>query len=459
MMYSGKIIKNSYYLPFKCKCLSSVNNRLPKQEYNLHYFMISSSNPFSDNEMHLIEYNDQCCSIRNIDIFDHKEEFQHMVCLDMHENRNHEEKEILLCTSALYSSDIESNNHYNSSQLKSRCSLYLGKINNFEDELKADGESETDVREQMEMNKQWNQNLTQQERQNEDVGVETKNDEEINDLELERKECFNEDERLNEKVNENLPKKRLVNREKKKKKKLKRLYDLSTNQSYIDIKHIAVDDYEREFRRIGIIDKYSYGIFERGENDMNFVLSKYMERELNYGIFDPHHENVIAVISDTNVYGYDIKSNTEIFSAHTNHKANLSCIDFNSNIPNVIITSSNDGYIKFWDLRFLENAFLTINIHSHWITSIHFNNFHDELLLSTSTDNTVKLHKIEYPTNLNLQDKETNYKLIKTYTDHEESVYQGVWSKTDAWIFASLSYDGKCVVNSVPIEQKYKILL
>ncbi|GAB69046.1 hypothetical protein PCYB_144740, partial [Plasmodium cynomolgi strain B] len=240
---------------------------------------------------------------------------------------------------------------------------------------------------------------------------------------------------------------------------LDKLCELRADQPYAGIKHIAVDDHAGEFRRIAIIDKYRYNIFGRSQNDMDFVASKNMDRELNYGIFDPHHDNILTVISNTNVYGYDIKNDVEIFSTFTNHKADLSSLDFNPNIPNVIVTSSNDGYVKFWDLRFLSDAFLTVNIHSHWVTSIHFNNFHDELLLSTSSDNTVKLHKIGYPANLNLKKKDTNYQLIKTYSDHEESVYQGRWSKTDAWVFASLSYDGKCVVNSVPTEEKYRILL
>ncbi len=50
-------------------------------------------------------------------------------------------------------------------------------------------------------------------------------------------------------------------------------------------------------------------------------------------------------------------------------------------------------------------------------------------------------------------------KLIKTYDEHEDSVYSVAWSCCDAWIFASLSYDGRMVINHVPPAEKYKILL
>ncbi|KJP87246.1 hypothetical protein AK88_03163 [Plasmodium fragile] len=430
-MHSGRILKNSYYLPFKSKCLSSLNYQLPEQSYHLHYFLLGTCNPFTDNEIHLIEYNDQSCTVRNVEVFDHKEEIKHLVCLDVCEKGDGKGKDILLCTSAVVSGDFGSTSQISpdTGGLQCRCFLYRGSVNNFdEEELVAGGETDTG---KSKVENQASRNL-------DDLGKQENRP--VNSIAHELKKDKSMDGG-------------------KGKAALDKLCELGGEKPYDGIKHIAVDDDEGKFRRIAVIDKYRYDIFGRSQKDVDFVASKNMDRELNYGIFDPHHENILTVISDTNVYGYDIKNDVEIFSTFANHKADLSSIDFNPNIPNVIVTSSNDGYVKFWDLRFLTDAFLTINTHSHWITSIHFNNFHDELLLSTSSDNTVKLHRIDYPASLNLKKKETNYQLIRTYSDHEESVYQGMWSKTDAWVFASLSYDGKCVVNSVPMEQKYKILL
>ena len=72
-------------------------------------------------------------------------------------------------------------------------------------------------------------------------------------------------------------------------------------------------------------------------------------------------------------------------------------------------------------------------------------------------------------------------KIVSTYDSHEDSVL-GIrcrlsplllqrrtpptpwmsgtaWSCYDAWVFASLSYDGRVVMNHVPSTEKYKILL
>lgn len=48
--------------------------------------------------------------------------------------------------------------------------------------------------------------------------------------------------------------------------------------------------------------------------------------------------------------------------------------------------------------------------------------------------------------------------VICTYEEHEDSVYSAVWSAADAWVFASLSYDGRLVINHVPSQEKFAIL-
>lgn len=58
------------------------------------------------------------------------------------------------------------------------------------------------------------------------------------------------------------------------------------------------------------------------------------------------------------------------------------------------------------------------------------------------------------PTEIALPDR-----MVKCYENHEDSVYNLEWSAADPWIFASLSYDGRLVIDKVPKEEKYKILL
>jgi hypothetical protein len=48
---------------------------------------------------------------------------------------------------------------------------------------------------------------------------------------------------------------------------------------------------------------------------------------------------------------------------------------------------------------------------------------------------------------------------IRSGDQHAESVYSVAWSPADAWVYCSLSFDGKVVLNHVPSTEKYKILL
>lgn len=48
---------------------------------------------------------------------------------------------------------------------------------------------------------------------------------------------------------------------------------------------------------------------------------------------------------------------------------------------------------------------------------------------------------------------------VRSFDEHEESVYGVAWSACDPFVFVSVSYDGRVVLNHVPQTEKYKILL
>lgn len=40
--------------------------------------------------------------------------------------------------------------------------------------------------------------------------------------------------------------------------------------------------------------------------------------------------------------------------------------------------------------------------------------------------------------------------LIQSIDEHEESVYSLCWSASASWVFASISYDGRVLIHTVP---------
>ena len=117
---------------------------------------------------------------------------------------------------------------------------------------------------------------------------------------------------------------------------------------------------------------------------------------------------------------------------------------------------------------------MTRSDHSHWVWGIRYNNFHDQLILTSSSDSQVILSSIASLSSEPFghiddddEDDEEEAKpreplpdrVISVFEEHEDSVYSVEWSSVDPWIFASLSYDGRLVINRVPRVEKYKILL
>lgn len=162
-------------------------------------------------------------------------------------------------------------------------------------------------------------------------------------------------------------------------------------------------------------------------------------------------------------------------------------VDYNPNKPFCLVSCGEDRLIKFWDLRSTQAPIKSIVGHDHWVNTVKYNRFHDQLLLSGSSDCMVHLWRVSSvssapllePEDDDIDGLEANVNgdgvgfaggingskgeaadiRVRTFDEHEESVYSLAWSACDAWVLTSLSYDGQVVLNHVPSTEKYKILL
>ena len=67
---------------------------------------------------------------------------------------------------------------------------------------------------------------------------------------------------------------------------------------------------------------------------------------------------------------------------------NFRSIDFNPNKQYQLATAGDDGAVRFWDIRQAANGPVAARTgdHSHWIWSVRYNAFHDQLILTSSSD-------------------------------------------------------------------------
>lgn len=176
-----------------------------------------------------------------------------------------------------------------------------------------------------------------------------------------------------------------------------------------------------------------------------------------------HHQgNQFIVLSDTTIRSYDVRDfNQSAWTIDNGHSQLIRDLDCNNNKQATIVTASDDGCIKIWDFRNTKEAVFSCHEHSHWIWSVRFNKFHDQLLLSCSSDCKVNLISA-----FSVSSESTNYReseqppgLLESWSLHEDSVYGTEWSSADPFVFCSLAYDGRVIIQTVPKNIKYDVLL
>lgn len=173
---------------------------------------------------------------------------------------------------------------------------------------------------------------------------------------------------------------------------------------------------------------------------------------LRGGAWDPHNHNSIAVISDSALQLWDLRSMEKSTAIEHVH---IRDVDYNPKKQNIIATAEDEFGIRLWDLRMLKHPLKDLPGHSHWTWTVRHNPEYDELLLSAGTDSTVNLWLAKVSNN----DSETESPsgspnrqeepLLNSYTDYEDSIYGIAWSSHNPSLFASLSYDGRVVLESV----------
>ncbi|XP_008677310.1 protein TSSC1 isoform X3 [Zea mays] len=208
-------------------------------------------------------------------------------------------------------------------------------------------------------------------------------------------------------------------------------------------KLISIDDRNIFLWNVDMSNK-SAKVISQGSADMLPNLSG--------GAWDPHNHNSIASISDSSLHLWDLRSMEK--SSAIEH-AHIRDVDYNPKKQHIIATTEDDFGICLWDLRMLKLPLKDLPGHSHWTWAIQHNPEYDELLLSAGTDSTVNLWLAKVSNN----DSEPNSPsgspnrqeepLLNSYTDYEDSIYGIAWSSHDPSLFASLSYDGRVVLESV----------
>ncbi|XP_023002899.1 WD repeat-containing protein DWA2-like [Cucurbita maxima] len=130
-------------------------------------------------------------------------------------------------------------------------------------------------------------------------------------------------------------------------------------------------------------------------------------------------------------------------------------VDYNPKRKHLLVTAVEETGISLWDLRKPKVPIQQLPGQTHWTCAARSNPEHDGLILSAGTHSAVSLW-LPSVCNGELKSERSvdsppqqGDPLLHSYSDYEDSVYGLAWSFREPWIFASLSYDGRVVVESV----------
>ncbi|XP_019168486.1 PREDICTED: WD repeat-containing protein DWA2-like [Ipomoea nil] len=177
-----------------------------------------------------------------------------------------------------------------------------------------------------------------------------------------------------------------------------------------------------------------------------------MLHSLSGGAWDPHDYNAIALTCDSSVQFWDLRNMKKTSSIEHAHIRN---VDYDVKKKYMLVTAEDESGINIWDLRMVKFPVLQLPGHDHWTWTVKCNPEYEGLILSAGTDSAVNLWLTSPPSAADLMSEsfESNTSrdghLLNSYSDYEDSVYGLAWSYREPWMFASLSYDGRVVVESI----------
>ncbi|XP_068625089.1 EARP and GARP complex-interacting protein 1 [Battus philenor] len=184
------------------------------------------------------------------------------------------------------------------------------------------------------------------------------------------------------------------------------------------------------------------------------------------GKWNPHQGHCqFAVLQDMHIKCYDTRTDCSkaAWSIDNAHRQLARDLDFNPNRQFHLASAGDDAALNIWDYRNGKEPIFSRTDHSHWVWTVRYNTYHEQLLLTGSSDARALLTAAASICDTDEDGKRLSQVLedgvLQSYEQHEDSVYCAEWSAAEPWTFASLSYDARLVLSRVPRHFKYKILL
>ncbi|KAL9655368.1 hypothetical protein ABK040_011209 [Willaertia magna] len=170
--------------------------------------------------------------------------------------------------------------------------------------------------------------------------------------------------------------------------------------------------------------------------------------------YNPNLPNYLGSCGDDSLVKFwDVRNSKEPLRVVCGHSHWVCNVRFNPSYDQLVLTCSTDSKVNLWsississkakekDLDDLEEGSGNINNN----TTIPTSNSKASISSSGSGGN-------------NHRSTDLFDSLVHSYDEQEESVYSVCWSNVDSWTFGSVSYDGRVLIHKVPKAEKLRVL-
>ncbi|RVE41534.1 hypothetical protein evm_013819 [Chilo suppressalis] len=146
-----------------------------------------------------------------------------------------------------------------------------------------------------------------------------------------------------------------------------------------------------EASRIGVVYEGGVSVHDVTKGDVvaTTATQARARQNLTGGKWNPHQGHTqFAVLQDMHIKCYDTRTDCTkpSWSIDNAHKQLARDLDFNPNRQFHLASAGDDAALNIWDYRNGREPIFSRTDHSHWVWTVRYNTYHEQLLLTGSSD-------------------------------------------------------------------------
>ena len=225
-----------------------------------------------------------------------------------------------------------------------------------------------------------------------------------------------------------------------------------------------LNTFNERLKSLQIVGEDIYALSDDKIHSFNLIKKKFTkhyqhkDNTIALGEFQRNPKSPVIYVSQQNSI-HRIEQGRLSATLPSTHLMDVNSISVNTNKQHQILTTANENFVKFWDLRKPSQPNFVLNHHQSLVTTASFNKFYDQVVLfATDSGNLFLYGANDISSRVLISEKVPENRLLHQYSFVlDDYVQGGVWSENDAWLFAATTR-GKGYFDVIQQGLKFEIM-